>query len=140
MKAEIRIGYSFEKICKFSVKELKDMALRCGDMNSIHHDVKVAKKTKFGDLIASGSSITAYFSALIPTHFMKISQIVGLEMSQRFKAPIYPNTKLKMKWEIESIQTKTNNDYIVELSGTIIDEKNITCVLATATILLTEKL
>lgn len=133
---DIQVGYYFEKVCKFSESELIDMATACGDMNFIHHDLEAAKNTRFKSLIASGSAITGYFSALIPTHFSQITPAIGLEMSQNFLAPILPSTTLVMRWEVDRIHCKSNNDLVVDLRGSITDENNVLFVSSTASILL----
>ena len=140
MDKDIQVGYSFEKVCKFTGSELREMARACGDMNFIHHDLEAAKRTRFKNLIGSGSAITGYFSALIPTHFATIAPILGLEMTQKFLAPIFPDTTLYMKWQVNKIHTKSNNDLIVELYGSITDENEVICISSTASILLVDKM
>ncbi len=98
MVDKLKLGYSFEEKKIFSESELQELALSCGDINFIHHDTNKAKDSRFGGIIASGSSISAVFSAMIPTHISKITSMLGLEMSFKFPAPILPNMETLIKW------------------------------------------
>lgn len=116
------------------------MARQCGDMNFVHHDLDAAKDTRFKGIIASGSAIAACFSALIPTHFSKLSPMLGLEMSLKFPAPIYPDTELTMKWEVARTTMKSDSSLLVSLKGSVKDHNGVLLVSALADILLLEKL
>ena len=85
---------------------MQRLALDCGDMNIFHHDINKAKESRVGEIIASGSAISAIFSAMIPTHVSKITPMLGLKMSFKFPAPIRPNTEIQMKWEVFDTQAK----------------------------------
>ena len=116
------------------------MAKACGDMNFIERDLEAAKKTRFKNLIGSESDITGYFSALIQTLLARITPILGLEMSQKFLAPIFTDTALVMKWQVNKLHPKSNNNFVVELNGSIIDEHGVTCVSSKASILLVDEM
>jgi acyl dehydratase len=137
---EIKLGYSFEKAKVFSERDLQKMASDCGDENFIHHDPIEAKETRFGGIIASGSAISAIFSAMIPTNISKISHMLGLEMSFKFKAPIMPGVKIIMRWEISEIQDKAEAGKIITLLGNITDIKGVVLVSGFAQVLLLSSL
>ena len=136
MVDKIKLGYSFEEKKIFSESELQKLALDCGDMNPIHHDTNKAKESRFGEIIASGSAISAIFSAMIPTHVSKITPMLGLEMSFKFPAPIRPNTEIIMKWEVSDTQAKSEVGIIVKLLGEIMDENSKILVTGVAKIML----
>lgn len=140
MNSNIKPGYCFDETRKFTVKELSDMACQCGDMNYVHHDLELAKNTRFKNIIASGSAIAGLFTAMIPTHFSDLSPMLGLEMSLKFPAPIYPDTELVMKWVVTNTVEKSGNNTLVSLEGTITDENGVVSVLAQTSILLVERL
>lgn len=140
MNEEIKSGYSFEENIIFSESELIKMATDCGDMNFIHHNKDQAKDTRFGGIIASGSAISARFSAMIPTHMSKISPMLGLEMSFKFPAPIKPNRSVIMKWEVTKVEHKSNVGNIISLLGTITDKTGGILVTGAAKILLLSSL
>ncbi|WP_281556274.1 MaoC family dehydratase [Thalassomonas sp. RHCl1] len=136
MDEKIKSGYSFEEKRIFSESDLQKLALACGDMNFIHHDINKAKDSRFGEIIASGSAISAHFSAMIPTHISKMSPMLGLEMSFKFPAPIRANTEITMKWQVSETQEKPDAGTIVRLTGKIFDEENTVLVIGTAAIML----
>jgi len=136
MAESIKIGYSFEEKRTFSVKELQKMATDCGDMNFIHHNIAEAKETRFGDIIASGSAISAIFSAMIPTNISKINPMLGLEMSFKFPAPVRANIEITMGWRVSEVDDKPNTINIVTLLGTVTDNKGCMLVEGVAKIVL----
>ena len=140
MKDTFKEGYTFEKTVSYTEQELIKMANQCGDLNFVHHNAADAKHTRFQSIIASGSAITAIFTALIPTHYSEISPMLGLEMSLKFPAPIFPDQLITMSWQVEGSQTASNGDQILSLVGKIQDKLGQALVLAEAKILLLEHL
>tara|TARA_R110000772_G_scaffold47880_9_gene109235 strand:+ start:2469 stop:2891 length:423 start_codon:yes stop_codon:yes gene_type:complete len=129
-------GYTFEQEKTYTVAQLQKMAIDCGDSNFIHHDMVQAKQSRFNEIIASGSAISAIFSAMIPAHISAMTPMLGLEMSFKFPSPIRPNTPIKMSWEISDTRTKTDATVVVTLNGIILDANNQTLVTAKAKIML----
>jgi len=140
MKEKIKVGYSFEEVRIFSESELKKIAMDCGDMNFVHHDSTLSKETRFSGIIASGSAISAIFSAMIPTHLSKISPMLGLEMSFKFPAPIKPGVMISMVWCVSEIQKKSEADIVVNLQGEIKDNEGKLLVLGSAKVILLAQL
>ncbi|MFT4529718.1 MAG: acyl dehydratase [Gammaproteobacteria bacterium] len=131
------IGKSFSKDLLLTKEDIIEQAAFCGDENFIHHDEDRSLNTRFGGVIASGSAISSIYSAMIPTYFSKIANILGLEMSFQFKAPIYPDIRYSMSWMIESVAGDLNGTgKIVCLTGTIRDSEQKTQVMAQAKIML----
>lgn len=134
-------GYSFNKSLLLSKQDIINQAQQCGDKNFIHNNEPQALQTRFRGLIASGSAVSAVFSAMLPTHFSKSHDVLGLEMSFQFKAPILPNTQYNMSWFIEAIKEDVKHKgQVVSLLGKIINETEVVQVLASAKILLIEEL
>ncbi len=135
------IGYSLTKELLLTEQDIMEQAKNCGDENFIHNNETSASNTRFKGLIASGSAVSALFSAMLPTHFSRKNDVLGLEMSFQFKAPIFPNNQYHMIWLIEGISgDMEKSGEVISLSGKIIDEAEVTQVLAKAKILLLEKL
>jgi acyl dehydratase len=134
-------GYSFNKSLLLSKQDIINQAQQCGDKNFIHNNEPQALQTRFRGLIASGSAVSAVFSAMLPTHFSKSHDVLGLEMSFQFKGPILANTQYTMTWIIEDISGGIENSgQTLSLSGSITNEINVTQVVAKAKILLLESL
>ncbi|GAA0347183.1 MaoC family dehydratase [Bowmanella denitrificans] len=129
-------GYRFFKTLTLAEEDIRQGALACGDMNYIHHDAERAAKTRFGGLIASGSAISALFSAMLPSHFSVFSPMLGLEMNFKFSAPILAGQTITMEWQIEQINPKAGGKKTLTLKGKIVDLEGNVLVLAAATIML----
>ena len=140
MNDHSKVGYSFKEKRVFTERKLKKMAHDCGDMNYIHHDNESAKRTRFSGIIASGSAVSAIFSALIPTHFSNLSPMLGLEMSFKFLAPIRPNVELSMGWSVSKVIEKTKMELIIDLDGEVLDIEEKVLVVGSAKILLLPQL
>lgn len=136
MNKEIVVGYSFSEKRVFSENELKKIAKDCGDMNFIHHDSVLAKSTRFKGIIASGSAISAIFSAMIATHFSNIRPMLGLEMAFKFPAPVRPNIEIVMMWSVRDIEQKSESNMTLYLEGVIKDKTGSILVTGSAAIIL----
>ncbi len=135
------IGYSLSNELLLTEQDIIEQAKNCGDENFIHNNEASASNTRFKGLIASGSAVSALFSAMLPTHFSRSHDVLGLEMSFQFKAPIFPNNQYHMIWLIEDISGDMGKSgEVISLSGKIVDEAEVTQVLAKAKILLLDKL
>lgn len=84
---------------QLSQQEIAAAARALGDLNPIHHGANHGF-AKIPGVIASGSHVAALFSALIPTHFSQFGDVLGLEMSFAFRAPIFPDTSYHMSWRV----------------------------------------
>jgi len=62
------VGYTFGTEILFPEKDIVAGAKLIGDANPIHHD-SYHTNERIDGIIASGSHVSAVFSALIPTHF-----------------------------------------------------------------------
>lgn len=140
MQKPFEEGYSFSEKRIFTEGELKKLAKDCGDMNPVHHDSDLAKGSRFSGIIASGSAMSAIFSAMIPTHFSQFSPILGLEMSFKFPKPIKANMKIVMTWRISHVLNKPNAQQIIDLAGETTDNEGIPLITGAATVILLPEL
>ena len=113
------IGHVIKSELQLTADEIISGATAIKDQNPIHHEAHHNNK-KIKGLIASGSYVTAIFSALLPSHFSKTNATVGIEMSFKFAAPIRPDVKYNMQW---ILMAKNWNErlggHICELDGII---------------------
>lgn len=131
------VGYIIESQLLLSEKEVVDGAKFIGDLNPVHNDPDNEQTIRLGGIIASGSHITAVFSALLPTHFMKFGPMLGAHMDVKFTAPIKPNTIYTMNWVVQSKEYKKSlGGTIYANAGTIIDPAGNVTVRANASIIL----
>lgn len=99
----IAAGYSFERHISLSEHEISKFAHFCGDDNPVHHDAEYAKNTRFGRIIASGPHVISLFTAMVATHFSRLCPMVGLKFSYEFTRPIFAESSLTLRWEVESV-------------------------------------
>lgn len=122
--SNLQTGYCFTEELNLKVSNIIDGAIFVGDMNPLHH----SDDNQFESVIASGSHIMGVFTALLPSHFMRYGPVLGAQMDMKFLAPIFPDIKYTMKWEIVSTLWKQRiGGTLITLFGTIIcpDGKNI---------------
>jgi len=131
----VKLNSTFGSELFLSEAEIIEGAKLVGDKNPIHHDTNHTN-SKFDGILASGSHISAVFSALIPTHFSQYGNVVGLNMSFQFKLPIYPNRKYTMEWKVceKEVNGKLNGT-IYYLTGAIVGSKDEVALTGTACIL-----
>ena len=107
------IGDAFKCNLSLSDDEVVEGAQFVGDANPIHSSPNHDNKRVSG-IIASGSHVSAMFSGMIPTHLSQFGAILGLEMSFRFKSPVFPNLKYIMEWRV------SHKEWSVRLAGHLI--------------------
>lgn len=114
-----QVGHIIESELLLSEEEIITGATSVGDGNPIHSSANHNNKRVNG-IIASGSHISAVFSALIPTELSKFGAVLGLEMSFRFRAPIIPDQKYIMRWQVSANErTQKLDGYLLTLHGDI---------------------
>lgn len=135
----VSIGFSFEKTIKLTKEEISTFARLSGDMNPLHHDEQVAKKSRFGEIIASGPQSSALFMGTIATYLAPGYIGLGMKIVGEFKAPIKPDTDLQIKWVVTEVIPKAKlKGYIVTCEGGIY-EKDKELFLGTSTCLILEE-
>ena len=114
MAKHYNIGHVIKSQLQLTSADILSGAEFVDDQNPIHHNAD-HNNTKVKGLIASGSYITAIFSALIPSHFSKTNTMLSIDMSFKFIAPIRPDVKYNMQW------TLTAKNWNEKLGGHICD-------------------
>lgn len=131
------VGYSIESSLNLSEEDIITGAKFIGDLNPIHIDPENENTLKFGGVVASGSHVTAVFSALLPTDFVKFAPMLGAHMDVKFTAPIKPNTNYKMLWVVDSLEYKKSlRGTVYNMVGTVFDPTGKVTVRANASIIL----
>ena len=113
-------GYGFSRQLIVSESDISRFAHLFEDDNPLHHDADFAKASRFGGLIASGPHIMSLFTAMVATHFSKITPMVGTQFSFDFVAPVKPNATIVMSWQIESLNPRRQG-LGVQLDGHVRD-------------------
>lgn len=93
-------GHRFSTQIKLNSKSVSDFARLIGDLNPIHHDSKLARKSRYGGLIASGPQSSALLMGFTASYFSAYSPMVGLEFSVKFKSPVPADDQIVFEWMI----------------------------------------
>ena len=137
----IEDGQRFSTRVKLSKKSVSDFARSVGDLNPIHHGEELAAKTSYGGLIASGPQTSAMLMSFSATYFSKISPMVGLEFTFKFKSAVKADDEVKLEWMV--VNSKPSEKFgglILDLRGRMVDSSGKTAVGAKGKVLLSTKL
>jgi len=101
----------------------------------------VAKSTRFGRPIASGTHTTALLLALSASHFSKRGGMIGLEFWIRFRRAIYADETIRLDWLVVRVtpNRRLRGD-IVELRGRIRGQDGAPALGAKGRVLVTARL
>ena len=119
-KGAHQVGGRFSKTLHFDEQGIRDFASAAGDTNPLHHDREIARRSRFGGIIASGAHYTALMMGLVADHLTQDGEAVGLEFSFRFRKAVAAGSTLHAEWEI--VQVEKNGKLggeIIHLSGTL---------------------
>jgi acyl dehydratase len=116
----VEVGFTFEKTITLTKEEISTFAKLSGDFNPLHHDEETAKSSRFGGIIASGPQSSALFMGTIATYLAPGYLVMGMRIEGEFRAPIYPDLELQIKWVAKTVIPKPKlNGYIVANEGGI---------------------
>ena len=65
----IRVGEKLSRTLRYSRDDIAAFARLSSDQNPLHHDVLVAQRARFGEIIASGEQTAAILMGMLATHF-----------------------------------------------------------------------
>ncbi|EEA01380.1 MaoC domain protein dehydratase [Burkholderia sp. H160] len=143
MKAAPRVvtpGETFHSTLELSVDSIKSFATLVNDLNPLHHDEAYAAQSRFGGLIASGTQPTAYFMALLATHFSTYAQPLGLEFDIKLKQAVQPHDTLTITWRVRDAHWKPSlNGDLTYLEGSVVNQRGELMLTGTSTILVMPK-
>ena len=120
------VGESFSLRVRLSDQEIPVFANSVHDHNPLHHDLAVARAAGYRGLIASGTQLGSIFMALTATHFAgpdgagRARSGVGMGFEIRFRAPVYANEDIDLRWAVTGIERKESLDgWITRLEGDV---------------------
>lgn len=136
----VTIGETFSDTLALSVESVKSFAALVNDRNLLHHDEAYAAQSRFGGLIASGTQPTAYFMALLATHFSRYAQPLGLEFDIKLKKAVQASDTLTLSWRVRDAYWKSSlNGDLTHLDGTVVNQRGEVLLIGTSTILVMPK-
>jgi acyl dehydratase len=133
-------GETFHSTLELSPDSIKSFATLVNDLNPLHHDEAYAAQSRFGGLIASGTQPTAYFMALLATHFSTYAQPLGLEFDIKLKQAVQAHDTLTITWRVRDAHWKPSlNGDLTYLEGSVVNQRGELMLTGTSTILVMPK-
>jgi acyl dehydratase len=135
------VGEECTRTVPLTPEGIARFATLAGDENPLHHDDAHARGTRFGGLIASGTQVVALLMGLAATHFSGGAAALGLDFSFRLRKAAHAGDTLRLRWRVSRVEPKPKlAGEIAFLDGEVRNGAGEIAVVATATLLLTERL
>jgi acyl dehydratase len=134
-------GERFSRTVRFTREEIALFAAATRDTNPLHHDARVAQRTRFGEIIASGEQTMSIMTGLLASHFSRASdgvarETVCLNLNFAFKHPVFAEQDLEIVWTVARAEWNTTlAGMLGHVEGTASVGQAPACVVARATIL-----
>jgi acyl dehydratase len=136
----VPIGERCEVRVLFDADSIRGFATMSGDFNPVHHDDAVARRSRFGRIIASGPHVASRLMGLEATHFSARHDALGLDNSFRFVRGVPAGTALTLSWTVTGATWKPSlGGHIVAIDGRAVDDDGVVYATAHATLLLRPK-
>lgn len=118
------VGETFTLRVRIAEDEIPAFANSVRDHNPLHHDLATARAAGYRGLIASGTQLGSIFMAMTATHFAQPTASglkrsgVGMGFDIRFRAPVYADENIDLRWVVTGIEKKESLDgWITRLEG-----------------------
>jgi 3-hydroxybutyryl-CoA dehydratase len=122
-------GERFSSVVSLTPSDVAAFARAAGDTNPVHLDSELARSTRFGRPIASGTHTTALLLGLTASHFSKTGSMLGLEFWVRFRRAIFADERIRLEWLVIRVSPNAKlGGAIVDLRGRITGQDGTTAV------------
>lgn len=122
----LMIGQFFSKTICLDATSIQSFATLVGDENPLHHNKDIAKKSRFGALIASGTQTSSMMSAILASKLCSLRPSIGLEISFHFLKPVYADVEMIARWELAAIKKNERlKGDIVTFSGKLLTSPGV---------------
>jgi acyl dehydratase len=127
-----RVGEEISSEVLFDKDGIKQFATMAGDMNPLHHDEAVAKASRYGSLIASGTQTTSVMMGALASFISSRGTAVGLGFSVKMRKAVKAGERAKIVWKTVSIEYKASlGGDIVTFDGELLNSEGQVAVSAT---------
>ena len=104
-----------------------------GDLNPLHHDEVFARKSRYGELIASGAYTSGLLAGLLSIGFGEAIEHdyghVGVDYHVRFRGPIRVDRLMRMEWVVATLEERRSG-ILATMEGRIVDTTDNATVLS----------
>jgi acyl dehydratase len=126
------VGDQFARTFEIDAASIRRFAEMSGDHNPMHHDEAVARASRFGGLIASGTQTSALMMGALASHISEKAPAVGLEFSFRLRKAVRAGETLRLVWRVAAIESKRSlGGDIVTYEGELVNQDGAVAVSAT---------
>ena len=132
----VEIGETFSSVHQFTPDDVRAFSLAMGDTNPLHLDAEFAARSRYGQLIASGTHTGALLMGLTATHFSQRTSVVGVGFDLAFRRPVFATSRMTIEWTVTQVRPHRGGPgRLVTLTGAMRDASGAACVEATGTVL-----
>ena len=141
MPLPFRPGEVAEREVLLTRGDLVRLATELGDPNPLHHDLELARSSRFGDLIASGGHLIGLLTSFCAAFTTPRGPGLGLSFSYELRRAARAGTRLRLRWTVRAVERseKPRGDLIL-LDGEILDGEGALLVRGEGKVLMREEL
>jgi 3-hydroxybutyryl-CoA dehydratase len=131
------VGESFSLEHRFDPRQVIEFARAAGDDNPLHHDAEVARRSRFGGLIVSGTQTATLMFGLTATYFSKRTTVLGLSFSIDYEQAVPADARVAIHWSVIAVESAIGRrgGQVVHLKGRMLREDGSRCASATGKLL-----
>lgn len=90
----------------FDAEGIRQFATLAGDTNPLHHDEAVARRSRFGGLIASATQTTSLMLGRLAQFVCARANVVGLGYAVKLRRAVPAGATGEIVWRVVSIEPK----------------------------------
>jgi acyl dehydratase len=129
----LAVGDTFSREMTIDAASIRQYATLAGDHNPMHHDESVAKASRFGGLIASGTHTSAVLMGALASYISGRVPSLGLGFSVRLRRAVRAGEAVSIRWKIVSIEpSQSLKGDLVVAEGELVNEAGEVAVSATS--------
>ena len=121
-----QVGDNWSEPMMFTEQDIQAVALLVGDPNPVHHDLDLARGTRFGGLIASGSHVAAMMGGAVARFITSRGAGLGTEIHFDLKKAVRANIAMTASWTVVRIEPdRRPNCHRVEFEGRLMQDDDV---------------
>ncbi|HUK65998.1 MAG TPA: MaoC family dehydratase [Anaeromyxobacteraceae bacterium] len=141
MPTPLRPGEVAEREVLLTREAVVRLATELGDPNPLHHDLELARASRFGDLIASGGHLIGLLTSFCAAFTTPRGPGLGLAFSYELRRAARAGTRLRLRWKVRAVEhSEKPRGEIVLLEGEIRDGEDTLLVRGEGKVLMREEL